>query len=123
MSTNATKQYQVNYDVVNLCSGTFVTPLQLKTATDSLSRTQIVRELGFDYTGDLIRSTSIGNTQSNTPDPKLWIIGAVLGPVGFVLLLIFVFCYLHYKCRPRPANRALAKVYQFFIMQIIIITL
>jgi hypothetical protein len=75
--------------------------------------------LGYDYEGDLIRSTTIGNTDTPTTDKKLWIIGAVLGPVAFALLLIFVFCYLHYKCRPRPTNRSLAKVYQSINFQLI----
>ncbi len=84
-----------------------------------MSQAQIMRMLGYDYEGDLIRSTTIGNTDTPTTDNKLWIIGAVLGPVAFALLLIFVFCYLHYKCRPRPTNRSLAKVYQSINFQLI----
>jgi hypothetical protein len=102
----------IDYTVTNPCNqDALVPPAQVRTATDTLSRTQITNLLGYDYVGDLIQSTSIGNTSNPTTDNKLWIIGAVLGPVAFVLLLIFVFCYLHYKCRPRPTNRALAKVY------------
>ena len=77
---------------------------------DTLSREQISEVFGYDYDGEFVQSTSIGNTTSATPDRKLWLIGAVLGPVAFVLLLIFVFCFLHYKCRPRP-NQGIVKVY------------
>ena len=62
---------------------------------------QISTLLGYDYDGEFVQSKVSGS--SSTPsDRKLWLIGAVLGPVAFVLLLIFIFCYLHYKCRPRP---------------------
>ncbi|CAF0976146.1 unnamed protein product [Rotaria magnacalcarata] len=109
-TSSASRKYEVHYAVVSLCSGGgLVSPIQVKTATDVLSSAQIITALGYNYEGTLIRSTVIGNTQTAGADPKLWIIGAVLGPVGFVLLLIFVFCYLHYKCRPRPANRQLTK--------------
>ncbi|CAF3517864.1 unnamed protein product [Rotaria socialis] len=109
-TSSASRNYQVDYSVVSLCSGGgLVSPIQVKTAMDVLSSAQIITTLGYNYEGELIRSTAIGNTQTAVADPKLWIIGAVLGPVGFVLLLIFVFCYLHYKCRPRPANRQLNK--------------
>ena len=102
----------IDFTVTNPCNqNAFISPAQVLTATDTLSRTQIINMLGYEYEGDLIRSTTIGNTTNPTTDRKLWIIGAVLGPVGFALLLICVFCYLHYKCRPRPINRTLSKVY------------
>ena len=89
-----------------------VSPLQVRIATNTLSRTQIATILGYSYDGDFIKSTSIiTNTPTPTADRKLWLIGAVLGPIAFVLLLICTFCYLHYKCRPRTSNRPLAKVY------------
>ncbi|CAF3600171.1 unnamed protein product [Adineta steineri] len=104
------RQYQTNYTVLDSCnSNQLVPPIQVKAATDTLSRTQISNILGFDYDGDLIKSTSIDNPTNPTSDKKLWIIGAVLGPVAFTLLLIFIFCYLHYKCRPRQTNRPLGK--------------
>ena len=101
-----------NYTVRDLCnSNALISPTQIKTATDTLSRARITSILGYGYDGDLIRSTSIASTTNSTPDQKLWIIGAVLGPVAFAVLLIFLFCYLHYKCRPRHTSRALVKVY------------
>jgi hypothetical protein len=67
--------------------------------------------LGYSYDGDFVRSTTIGPVSNPTSDRKLWLIGAILGPIAFTLLLICAFCYFHYKCRPRPTNRTLAKVY------------
>ena len=87
-----------------------ITPTQVKAAADTLSRAQVTGILAYDYDGDLIRSTTIVNPENPAADRKLWLIGAVLGPVAFAILLIFICCYLHYKCRPRPANRALDKV-------------
>ncbi|CAF1135988.1 unnamed protein product [Rotaria sordida] len=83
--------------------------IRVKTATDRLLPQQIIDTLGYNYDGELIRSTTNDSGQTSPTDRKLWLIGAILGPIGFVLLLIFVFCYLHYKCRPRPKNRALTK--------------
>jgi hypothetical protein len=102
----------IEYIVTNPCNqNSLISPIQVLTATNTLSPMLIRRILGYEYVGDFIRSTMLGNTSTPTTDRKLWIIGAVLGPVGFVLLLICVFCYLHYKCRPRPTNQTLAKVY------------
>ena len=102
----------VNYTVNDLCnSGTLISPVQVRTATDSLSKEQINSLFGFSHDGEFVRSTTIGNTETSTNDRKLWLIGAILGPIAFVLLLIFVICYLHYKCRPRPKNRASTRVY------------
>ncbi len=88
-----------------------MTPAQVKAATDVLPRALITSILGYAYDGDLVRIDNATNTSTPANDRKLWLIGATLGPVGFTLLLIFIFCYLHYKCRPRPTNPALAKVY------------
>ncbi|CAF3499593.1 unnamed protein product, partial [Rotaria sp. Silwood2] len=110
ISNDTSRKYTVDYSVIDLCrSGVLLSPIQVKTATDVLSREQIISALGYDYDGALIRSTTIDSKQTPETDRKLWLIGAILGPIAFVLLLIFVFCYLHYKCRPRPTNRALAK--------------
>ncbi|CAF0860533.1 unnamed protein product [Didymodactylos carnosus] len=49
-------------------------------------------------------NTTTSTTSTAPVDKKLWLIGAVLGPIAFVLLLILVFLYLHYKCRPRVKN-------------------
>jgi hypothetical protein len=84
--------------------------MQVQAATKSLSERQISTLLGYDYVGNFAQTTSTGTTISPTTDRKLWLIGAILGPIAFVVLLIFVCCYLHYKCRPRP-NPAVTKVY------------
>ncbi|CAF4968486.1 unnamed protein product, partial [Rotaria sp. Silwood1] len=110
ISNSTSRKYMVDYSVIDLCnSGILLSPIQVKIATDALSREQIINTLGYDIDGALIRSTTIDSRQTQETDRKLWLIGATLGPVAFVLLLIFVFCYLHYKCRPRPTNRPLAK--------------
>ena len=83
----------------------------MKTATSVLPKDLITTKLGYSYDGDLVRIATAVSTSTPASDRKLWIIGATLGPVGFTLLLIFICCYLHYKCRPRPANPALIKVY------------
>ena len=84
--------------------------MQVRTATDLLAPILIQNMLGYPYEGDLARSNDVGTTERPAEDRKLWIIGAVLGPVAFALLLICIFCYLHYKCRPRPTDRSFAKV-------------
>ncbi|CAF0954896.1 unnamed protein product [Adineta ricciae] len=109
ISTITPKKYQTNYTVLDSCNGNqSVAPVLVKSATDRLSRAQITNLLGYDYENEFIRSTTIATTNP-VSDQKLWIIGAVLGPVAFTILLIFIFCYLHYKCRPRHTNQLLAK--------------
>lgn len=99
-------KYKVDYSVVDLCdSGRLVSPTVVRSATDVLTRDQITTIFGFQFDGAFIQSTAL--SASTTPpvvDQKLWLIGATLGPVAFVLLLIFFFCYLHYKCRPRQTS-------------------
>ncbi|CAF1217273.1 unnamed protein product [Rotaria sordida] len=110
ISNSTPSKYKVDYSVSDLCnSGALLSAIQVKTATDRLLPQQIIDTLGYNYDGELIRSTTNDSGQTSPTDRKLWLIGAILGPIGFVLLLIFVFCYLHYKCRPRPKNRALTK--------------
>lgn len=97
--------------MLDLCNANrLVEPVQVKEATERLTRSQITDILQYDYDGTLVRATSIPTTETPATDRKLWIIGAVLGPVAFALLLIFLFCYLHYKCRPRPTHELLTKV-------------
>lgn len=103
LSTDARK-FMTSYTVQELCSPSIlVAPARVKLAVDSLNRQLISDLFGYQFDGDFIRSTSISTT-SPTPavDRKLWLIGATIGPVAFIIFLIFVFCYLHYKCRPRP---------------------
>lgn len=77
-----------------------------------MSAEQKVNLLGFVPVGNFAQSPSIP-VDSSTPesDRKLWIIGAVLGPVFFALLLIGLFGFLHYKCRSRGTNRSTTLVY------------
>jgi hypothetical protein len=60
----------------------------------------------------------LGETSGITPIPsvsipesKLWIIGAVLGPIAFVLLVIGLCCFLYFKRRQRAYNLSTAQVY------------
>lgn len=100
----------MDYIVNDLCNpSVLVSPDIVRTASGSLTRERISQILGFQYEGDFARITTTATTAA-TPDRKLWLIGATLGPVAFVLLLIFVCCFLHYKCRPRATSRPLTKV-------------
>lgn len=109
-STSSGRRYLVNYYVTSACNpNSFTSPTDVRTAVDILTDNQIRETLGYNFEGDIVRSTSTDSTDGTPTDRKLWIIGAVLGPVAFFLLLVCSFCYLHYKCRPRPTNRTLAK--------------
>lgn len=97
-------KYRVDYSVVDECSSnSLVSPTVVRSATSILTRDQISNIFGYQFDNEFIQSSSISaTTTSPVVDQKLWLIGATIGPVVFVLLLIFIFCYLHYKCRPRP---------------------
>ncbi|CAF1259510.1 unnamed protein product [Rotaria sp. Silwood1] len=72
---------------------------------------QIISLLGFSFDGNFVQSSSISSNLSvPTTDSKLWIIGAVLGPIGFVLLLIGLFYFLHFKCRQQRNGQSSAEV-------------
>ncbi|CAF1228922.1 unnamed protein product [Rotaria magnacalcarata] len=80
-------------------------PLQaagVKAAVDTVPDTQKLLLFGFETVGSFIQSPSISTAPSvASTDNKLWIIGAVLGPIAFVLLLICLCCCLHAKYRRR----------------------
>ncbi len=48
---------------------------------------------------------------SNIDDKKLWIIGAVLGPLIFLILLFWIICFFYYKCvTPKKNNNFDSKI-------------
>lgn len=94
-------------------TGTTVSAIQVITAVNAVPSAQKLTLFGFETVGDLAQNPDVSPTVTTptTTDPKLWIIGAVLGPVAFVLLLIFLACFLHYKCRPRRGGPSYAQVH------------
>ncbi len=103
----------VNYTVTD-CNGNQVLASQIITATNAVPQSQKNALLGYTLDGNFAQSPSVQNPRSAaSSDNKLWIIGAVLGPVAFVLLLIGLSCYLHFKCRPRGNNFSVAQVYSY----------
>ena len=94
------------------CRGVTQTASVVQTAANAVPADQRFSLLGFETVGDIVQSSSLSpNTSTSEPDRKLWIIGAVLGPVFFVLLLIGLFAFLHYKFRPRRNIPSSATVY------------
>lgn len=106
------RRFRVDYIVQNLCSGsTLMTPVQVQTAIETLSQAVVTNLFGFNADGSFVRSdASTVNTATAATDQKLWLIGATIGPVAFILFLSFVCCFLHYKCRPRPQNRNFKRI-------------
>lgn len=96
------------------CSVRQLTASEIASAVNALPATRRNILLGYEAVGNFAQSPSL-STVTTTPEPdrKLWIIGAVLGPVFFALLLIGLLVFLHYKCRPRADNRSFAQVYNF----------
>ncbi|CAF3083926.1 unnamed protein product [Rotaria socialis] len=94
------KIYRVTY-VVN--DGTTQLPASaVKSAVDTVPINQQLILFKFIIVGSFVQSPSISTTPSVTStDNQLWIIGAVLGPIAFVLLLICLCCCLHAKFRRR----------------------
>jgi hypothetical protein len=100
--------------VTESCAGIQLPAANVQTAVATVPLALQNAFLGYQINGNLIQSLSLTTTVTPaTPDRKLWIIGAVLGPVAFVLLLIGLCCFLHYKCRPRPDNEGFAQVYSY----------
>jgi hypothetical protein len=98
--------------VTESCSSRIIPAAAVQTAVSTVPVDRISAILGFEINGDFIQSPSITRTPSSPQsDRKLWIIGAVLGPIAFVLLLIGLCCFIHYKCRPRSNNGGFAQVY------------
>ncbi|CAF3478937.1 unnamed protein product, partial [Rotaria sp. Silwood2] len=104
------KTYRVYYTVTDLSTNKSVSAAAVQSATDKLTNTQKVTLLGFIFEGNLIQSPNISHTVSTpTTDSKLWIIGAVLGPIAFVLLLIILFCFIYARCRKQGNNQSTAE--------------
>lgn len=113
----------MNY-IVTDCSGTQVTAATAAAAVNALPATQRNALLGFEAVGTFAQSPSLTTaTPTLESDRKLWIIGAVLGPVFFVLLLIGLLVFLHYKCRPRADHRSFAQVYAHLLTHLVLIKL
>lgn len=91
-------------------TNTFVTADEVVTAVNKVPSSQKLILLGFETDGNLAQSTGTNPVTTPPPDQKLWIIGAVLGPVLFVLLMIMLSTFLYFKCRKRD-NRTMAEVY------------
>lgn len=93
------------------CNGRQSSAIDVITATNTVSQRQQDILFGYEVVGAFAQSASVvAQTVAPSNDAKLWIIGAVLGPVAFVLLLIGLACFLHYKCRPRASNISTAQV-------------
>jgi hypothetical protein len=103
----------VNYTVTDLCTQIQASAAAIQAAANAVPADQKVALLGYTVDGNFVQSPSITSvtTPPTTSDSKLWIIGAVLGPIAFVLLLIGLCCYLRYKCRPRPNNGRITQVH------------
>ncbi|UJR27728.1 hypothetical protein I4U23_009005 [Adineta vaga] len=98
--------YMVNYTASDSCNRTQLTASQVRVATARVPSEQIPFLLGYDIDGDFVRDTGDGSSTSpSSTDRKLWIIGAVLGPIVFALLLIGLGCCLYLKCRPRTYDQ------------------
>ncbi|CAF0844701.1 unnamed protein product [Rotaria sp. Silwood1] len=104
------KTYRVNYTVTDTRTNKTVSATDVKTATDKINENQKISLLGFQFDGNFVQSPSIQPEPSTlTTDNKLWIIGAVLGPIAFVLLLISLSC-IYFKWRKRGNNQSNAEV-------------
>jgi len=104
----------VNYTVTDLCTQIQASAAAIQAATNAVPTDQKVALLGYTVDGNFVQSPSITTsvtTPATTSGSKLWIIGAVLGSIAFVLLLIGLCCFLHYKCRPRPNNGRITQVH------------
>jgi hypothetical protein len=110
----------VNYTVTD-CNGRQELATEVITATNTVPINQIYTLLGYTIAGNFAQSPSVSteppvtSTETSVPltNSKLWIIGAVLGPIAFVLLLIGLFVYLYFKCRPRSDNHSTIQVYSY----------
>jgi len=101
----------VNYTVTD-CNGIQKSASEVVAATNTVPQSQKNALLGYTFDGNFAQSPSVPNqTPTASSNQKLWIIGAVLGPVAFVLLLIGLCCYLYFKCRTRGNNFSVAQVY------------
>ena len=95
--------------MIDTNTSTILTASAVRNATNLVSREHKIALLGYGFEGDFVQSPSISSEVSTpTSDNKLWIIGAVLGPIAFVLLLVGLACFLHRKYRRRSVmlNRA-----------------
>jgi hypothetical protein len=114
VSSGNPSQYKVNY-VVSDCSGTPISAASVIAAVNTVPSSQENILFGFTVSGtSFAQSPAVPTvTLATSSDRKLWIIGAVLGPVAFVLLLVGLALFLHFKCRPRIDNTSTAQVYTY----------
>ncbi|CAF1090375.1 unnamed protein product, partial [Didymodactylos carnosus] len=111
LAMDAPNDYEVFYYVTN---STIINGSVFYDGISNLSLTEINSKLqkhAADFTvtlGEKVQRADLSNITVTTPiltDQKLWLIGAIMGPIFFVILLILLFLYLHFKCRPRNNNK------------------
>lgn len=105
----------MNYIVTDSNTNQLIQASSVQTAVNKVPDDQKLILLGFRVDGSFIQSPSIPTTTlaAGTPDNRLWIIGAVLGPVAFVVLLVCLALCLHFKFRGRDSGESIAQVSVF----------
>ncbi|CAF3466347.1 unnamed protein product, partial [Rotaria socialis] len=84
-------QYRIYYSVIQISTNALVLASSVQAATATVPQQQIVLMFGYTFVGDFVQSTSVSTVTSiSTTDGKLWIVGAVLGPVFFLGLIICI---------------------------------
>ncbi|CAM4942533.1 unnamed protein product [Rotaria socialis] len=84
-------QYRIYYTVIQISTNALVLASSVQAATATVPQQQIVLMFGYTFVGDFVQSTSVSTVTSiSTTDGKLWIVGAVLGPVFFLGLIICI---------------------------------
>ncbi|CAF1098635.1 unnamed protein product, partial [Didymodactylos carnosus] len=108
---SASANYYIVYYYVTLCNSTVFGPTVIN-ALNKLSPSAASTLLGgiIKQTG---LESSLNDTATTAPiDRKLWLIGAIIGPVAFVVILILALYYLHTKCRTRTGVKNKGDVIQ-----------
>ena len=100
-SENTKNIVQVKYSVIDLDNGQTFPAVYAADTINLLTAPEMGIYLNHEVDNQGFAENNPRVYSSNT-DQKLWIIGAVLGPLAFLIILFWLIAFVYYKCiRPR----------------------
>ena len=100
-SENTKNIVQVKYSVIDIDNGQTYPAVYAADTINLLTSSEMGIFLNYEVDNQGFAEDN-PRVYSSNPDQKLWIIGAVLGPLAFLIILFWLIAFIYYKCiRPR----------------------
>ena len=102
-SENTKNVVQLKYNITDLDNRQIFPAVYAADTINLLTSSEMGIYLNYEVDEQGYAEEAPRDYSSNT-DQKLWIIGAVLGPLAFLIILFWLVAFIYYKCI-RPRNK------------------